>query len=615
MSISSALQTALSGLRASQAGIDVVSQNVSNSGTVGYTRRVLTTTEQLSGTQTTGVNIVGAQRMLDGLVQRQFRLEAAGAGYTGVKASYHGALDAMFDAPGAAGSLPSLVGGLSSAFTALVDNPSSYALQASAVRAASDLATSLNGLSSQVQTLRQNTEDALAASVRKANDVLREIASISSRMGSDPASAASPGFQDSRDSLIDQLSQLMDVKVAQRDNGLISISTTGGLQLFDGVNATALSFDAHSALGPESTYNPDPTLRSVGTITATSASGRQTDVIATGGIRSGEIAAYLELRDEVLPQAQTQLDALAAGLAATLSDRDLAGTAATSGAASGFDLDLGPLQNGNSFTVAYTIGGVARTATFLKAGSASAAAKATASGGGAIGIDFSGGMASVASQIGTALGTGFTTSASGSTLRILDDGAAGTTDVTGLSGRATVPGLASGYPELSLFTDGGATAYTGSFEAGSQLTGFASRIRVSASVQANVGSLVAYAAATPAGDTTRPEYLRAALTSENITFSGKAGIGGSSGPYIGTVASFVSQIVATQAAGAASATSLDSGQKVVLNSIAARMSDQSGVNIDTEMTQLIQLQTAYGANARVMSAAKEMLDTLMRVGL
>jgi flagellar hook-associated protein 1 FlgK len=32
------------------------------------------------------------------------------------------------------------------------------------------------------------------------------------------------------------------------------------------------------------------------------------------------------------------------------------------------------------------------------------------------------------------------------------------------------------------------------------------------------------------------------------------------------------------------------------------------------MAQLIQLQTAYGANARVMSAAKEMLDMLMRVG-
>ena len=83
----------------------------------------------------------------------------------------------------------------------------------------------------------------------------------------------------------------------------------------------------------------------------------------------------------------------------------------------------------------------------------------------------------------------------------------------------------------------------------------------------------------------------------------------------GTVGDFATQLIATQASDAGSATALNQGQQVVLNSVTARMSAMSGVNVDTEMTQLIQLQTAYGANARVMSAAKEMLDTLMRVGL
>jgi flagellar hook-associated protein 1 FlgK len=31
------------------------------------------------------------------------------------------------------------------------------------------------------------------------------------------------------------------------------------------------------------------------------------------------------------------------------------------------------------------------------------------------------------------------------------------------------------------------------------------------------------------------------------------------------------------------------------------------------MANLIQLQTAYGANARVLTAARDMLDTLMRI--
>jgi flagellar hook-associated protein 1 FlgK len=43
------------------------------------------------------------------------------------------------------------------------------------------------------------------------------------------------------------------------------------------------------------------------------------------------------------------------------------------------------------------------------------------------------------------------------------------------------------------------------------------------------------------------------------------------------------------------------------------MDDVSGVNIDQEMAHLLQLQTAYGANARVMTAVREMLDMLMQI--
>jgi flagellar hook-associated protein 1 FlgK len=43
------------------------------------------------------------------------------------------------------------------------------------------------------------------------------------------------------------------------------------------------------------------------------------------------------------------------------------------------------------------------------------------------------------------------------------------------------------------------------------------------------------------------------------------------------------------------------------------MNDVSGVNVDQEMASLISLQTAYGANARVMTAVRDMIDTLLRM--
>ena len=44
----------------------------------------------------------------------------------------------------------------------------------------------------------------------------------------------------------------------------------------------------------------------------------------------------------------------------------------------------------------------------------------------------------------------------------------------------------------------------------------------------------------------------------------------------------------------------------------ARYNDETGVNIDTEMSNLIALQNAYGANARVMTTVQQLMQTLLQ---
>ena len=611
MSLSTSIELAASGLRATQAGLDVVAQNVANSGTVGYTRRVLDSEQRVAGGRTIGVDVTGASRTLNTIVQRQLRLEQAGAAYSSTRSAGHSALQAIFDKAGGTGSLPTLLDTFASKLQSLANDPSASIGQAEVLSAASDLAGSLNGLSGQVASMRQNAETAIGQSVKTADGLLGQIAALNGTIVRDPASAA---LQDRRDALIDQLSTLLDVKVTQSASGSVTVSTTGGLQLVDGVTQTHLSFDEH-ALGPTSIYDPDPARRGVGTITATDDSGATRDVIASGLIRSGEIAAQIEMRDIVLPQAQAQLDGLAAGLASTLSDRTVGGAAASSGPATGFDLDLSSLAAGNSLSVTVRDpGGASRTLTFVKATSAAGVAAAAAAG--QVAIDLSGGLAGAVSRIATALGSAYSVSnPSGATLRILNDGT--TSAVTSLDAKATVSGLATGSPELPLFTDSaqGGRLYTGSYEAGAQLTGFAARIAVNPAVTADRSSLIGYASSTPAGDTTRPLLLLDRLTNTSRTFSGAAGIGGSDAPWTGSVVGFATQIVATQASDANAASNLDAGQQVVLNSVQSRFADGAGVNIDSELTQLIQLQTAYGANARVLTAVKELMDMLMRISV
>jgi flagellar hook-associated protein 1 FlgK len=337
------------------------------------------------------------------------------------------------------------------------------------------------------------------------------------------------------------------------------------------------------------------------------------DITKGGYIRSGAIAAQLDLRDAVLPQAQAQLDELAAGLAQALSDKPAPSDAVSVGARNGFDLDLTGLAAGNRVTVSVTDpGGAKRLLTFAATESAEAGERAKAAG--LIPLDITGGSSSIASQIGAALGAEYQVSnPSGGTVRILGDGS--TSTVVGAAGALTVSGIATGDPEIPLFTDGGTARgiYTGSFEGSAQLAGFASRISVNAAVLASPGVLASYGAGVPAGDTTRTTLMADRLLSSTRAFSGSAGIGGSTSPWTGTVSDFAQAVVATQATEANSASDLDAGQQVVLNAVQSRYAEQAGVSIDTELAQLIQLQTAYGANARLMTAAREMVDTLFRI--
>ena len=118
---------------------------------------------------------------------------------------------------------------------------------------------------------------------------------------------------------------------------------------------------------------------------------------------------------------------------------------------------------------------------------------------------------------------------------------------------------------------------------------------------------------TPAGDATRPNFLYDQLNGATLAFSPRSGIGTTAEPFGGTVTQFVRQIASRQGEAAEAAASLAQGQDVVLNSLQQRFNDSSSVNIDQEMANLLNLQNSYAANARVLSAVKDMLETLMRM--
>jgi flagellar hook-associated protein 1 len=573
MSLMSALNAAVSGLRTSQAGINVVAQNVANAESVGYTRRTISPVQIVTGGKTSGVRTGEVQRVLDELAQKQLRTEMSGAAYTKVRSDFATALDRLFGAPGSVASLDFAMNDFTQQMTRLANDPADFSARAGVVDRAQTLAARISSIAQGIQGMRTQAEGRIANSITRANELLAGIADANAKVTAADFKGGSAALEDERDRMINELSGLMDIQVQEGANGSVRLLTGSGTMLFDGMNATRLTFDERAMLGAGSSYATDPP--TVGVIRAVSASGASSDLIAAGAFRSGVIGAALEMRDETLVQAQLQLDELAAGLARAFSDvpaQTIAGTNIT------FDAAVaGPVS------VDLQIDGVFRR--------------------------FSG---NTPADLNTALGPAGLTFAGGGTNWSVGGGLPGQVVVLGASYGITATD--SGQPQLPLFTDrGGATlngTYTGS---GNQLTGFAQRLIVNPSVVAQPSSLVRMDAGTLQGDATRPQFMLDALTSSTRTFASQAGIGGVSAPFNGSVAEFGRRIVETQGANAESSQRLNEGQMIALAAIESRFADVSGVNIDQEMALLVQLQTAYGANARVMTAVRDMMDMLMRI--
>jgi flagellar hook-associated protein 1 len=433
----------------------------------------------------------------------------------------------------------------------------------------------------------------------------------------DPAAAT---LMDQRDSAIDQLSQLMDIRVSTDNTNRTTVYTSNGVELV-GAQASTLNFNSQGSLTANSQWSSDPSKSSTGTLTIKLANGASIDMIATNSITSGQIAADINLRDKTLVQAQSQLDQMAASMASALSNKTTAGTAASAAGKNGFDLDVSSMQPGNTINLTYTDAATntQHTVSIVRVDDPAALPLSNAGGNPnnqVIGINFSGGMASVVSQLNAALGGSHLqfSNTSGSTLRVLDDGTAATT-INAASVTSTVSSLASGNVQLPLFTDGN-SLYTGAYTAiGSQQTGYAGRITVNAALLADPSKLQAYSTspATPAGDTTRTDFLYSQLTTGSYTYSPQTGLGTASTPFSGTLTAFMQQFLSMQGNASTSATALQQGQDVVVNSLQQKMKSSSGVDIDTEMSNLISLQNSYAANAHVMSVVQAMMTSLMQV--
>ncbi|WP_299474324.1 flagellar hook-associated protein FlgK [uncultured Roseibium sp.] len=616
MGLSSALNTAVFGITYNQRQLDVTANNIANADTVGYSKKTIAATAYFDGQgNVAGLTATELTRVIDEQIQADYFNSLADTNYARQISNYTDRLDSIFGTIGDNSGLSNLVGNLSSALSTLMNDPGNYTAQQEVIAASEAFARELNSAYGRITDLRQEADDSLALQTQTVNNLLTSIEDIDNAIrDATQSNISTADMEDERDRLVEQLSGYLDIEVSDGTNNTLFIQTADGQQLYSDGQASTLSFTTTHLLQPGVSGQ---------TVTATTPGGSTFDVIAASN--SGAMIATAELRDEILIEAQKQLDTIAAEISLAFSNVNVESSAVTVGLDNGFDLDVSALQAGNTITLEYTDNvGAAQSVTLVAVSDPSLLPldnTATADANDTVfGIDISSGLpATYITNITAALaGTGLQVSNNGSDeLRVLGD-VTGPTSVESLTGNVTVTANSDQGLGLAIFVDqrAGTETFTDALESGGQRVGYASGISVNPALLADSSLLVDYQTtptANTSNDPARPEFLHNALNSGAVYFDPGAGIGSTSSPFEGTVIDYINHTIAFQGNQAEDAKTYATAKETLTTNLAIRYEESFSVDLDTELAFMVQLENAYAANARVMQTIKELFDELLNI--
>lgn len=291
-SIDSALQTALAGLDATQAQIQVISTNIANVQTPGYSQEVLPQ-ETVVSSAANSVETGAIQRVVNQVLNSNLVSQTTTASAASTLNTYYQQIDGILGEVSSGGTVNNALDNFLSAMQTVATTPQDPVAQGSAITAGQTLAQTLNQVSASVQSIRQGTDTELSTDVTTLNTALQSIASLNGQISQLQAEGQSTAaLQDQRDQALTQVSQLIGVNSFVTSDGSMVVLTTTGQTLVDTVGAATFS------------YTP------AGNVTATTAlSGVKlngTDI--TSLITTGSMGSLLQLRDTNLPGLTAQLN-------------------------------------------------------------------------------------------------------------------------------------------------------------------------------------------------------------------------------------------------------------------------------------------------------------------
>lgn len=248
------LETARRALAAQQAALQTTSQNIANANTPGYSRQrvnLATTipyatpgmnTPVTPGQVGTGVKADTVQRVRQTFLDVQYRDESTQYGYWNARSGALSQMEHILNEPSDSG-LSKTMDNFWSSIQDLMNNPKDTGTRSEVLQSGKSVASTFHYLANSLVQVQGNIKDQINTSVKEVNSLAKQINSINQQISQvEPHGYLANDLYDKRDLLVDQLSQLVNVKVSNVKSGGESLDIAPGRYTIQMVTDTGKTY-------------------------------------------------------------------------------------------------------------------------------------------------------------------------------------------------------------------------------------------------------------------------------------------------------------------------------------------------------------------------------------
>jgi len=280
-----------------QLSMNTIGHNVANVNTPGYTRQRTVVTsafpvENANYILGNGVTTHTILQVRDQFLTAQYRRENKSLGEYSYREKTLGQIESFLAEPNDE-SLGDVLDQFWNSWLDLSNNPESSAARQAVISQANRLTNAFHTLNRQFDAVRISADTDVTGRVQQINEIAHQIANLnrmvtSEEVGGDRAN----DLRDQRDKLIDDLSGLVDVTVAEKANGSTTVYISG-LAIVENAD----------------TFELETRVNSSGEYTRQEIFWKNTKTAVK--ITGGELKGLLDTRDVIIPRYMKQLDDLA----------------------------------------------------------------------------------------------------------------------------------------------------------------------------------------------------------------------------------------------------------------------------------------------------------------